>query len=148
MTKSPWFFPSHPVTPRAIQIASQARIGVYDRLYVALAERERCDLLTSDARLNSRAVLSWLPVKMVFPSGENATLKTWPRCSVSMPILSPVAASQSRAVWSALPVRMVLPSGLKATLTTQARCYIGLLMGSPVAASQSRAGRVGRRSPP
>jgi predicted nucleic acid-binding protein len=37
--------------PRAYEIASQARIGVYDCLYVALAEREGCELLTSDSRL-------------------------------------------------------------------------------------------------
>jgi predicted nucleic acid-binding protein len=37
--------------PRAYEISSQARIGVYDCLYVALAEREGCNLLTADARL-------------------------------------------------------------------------------------------------
>jgi len=37
--------------PRAYEISSQARIGVYDCLYVALAEREACNLLTSDSRL-------------------------------------------------------------------------------------------------
>jgi predicted nucleic acid-binding protein len=51
MTSVPHLFPSRPLAPRAIQIASQARIGVYDCLYVALAEREGCDLLTADARL-------------------------------------------------------------------------------------------------
>jgi predicted nucleic acid-binding protein len=40
-----------PLLPRAFAIASAARIGVYDCLYVALAEREGCDLLTADARL-------------------------------------------------------------------------------------------------
>jgi predicted nucleic acid-binding protein len=35
---------------RAIEISVQARIGVYDCLYVALAEREGCDLLTADDR--------------------------------------------------------------------------------------------------
>jgi predicted nucleic acid-binding protein len=40
-----------PLLPRAYGIASAARIGVYDCLYVALAEREGCDLLTSDDRL-------------------------------------------------------------------------------------------------
>src|SRR5690348_8791254 len=38
MTTVPQPFPSYPLTPRAIQIATQARIGVYDCLYVALAE--------------------------------------------------------------------------------------------------------------
>jgi predicted nucleic acid-binding protein len=39
--------------PRAIQISSAARIGVYDCLYVALAEREGCQLVTADIRLVS-----------------------------------------------------------------------------------------------
>jgi predicted nucleic acid-binding protein len=37
--------------PRAYEISSRARIGVYDCLYVALAEREGCALLTADDRL-------------------------------------------------------------------------------------------------
>ncbi|HEX4071916.1 MAG TPA: type II toxin-antitoxin system VapC family toxin [Planctomycetaceae bacterium] len=37
--------------PRAYQISSQIRIGVYDCLYLALAEREQCDLVTADQRL-------------------------------------------------------------------------------------------------
>lgn len=37
--------------PRAYQIASQMRIGVYDCLYVALAEQESCELVTADDRL-------------------------------------------------------------------------------------------------
>ncbi len=37
--------------PRAVELSSQTRIGVYDCLYVALAERERCELLTADAKL-------------------------------------------------------------------------------------------------
>ena len=32
-------------------MASRARIGVYDCLYVALAEQEECELLTADDRL-------------------------------------------------------------------------------------------------
>lgn len=47
----PDFFPSHPLTGRAIEIASAARIGVYDCIYVALAEREGCEFITADARL-------------------------------------------------------------------------------------------------
>jgi predicted nucleic acid-binding protein len=43
--------PSLPLVPRALEIASQARIGVYDCLYVALAEREQCELITADQRL-------------------------------------------------------------------------------------------------
>jgi predicted nucleic acid-binding protein len=37
--------------PRAYEISSQMRIGVYDCLYVALAEREGCELLTADDRM-------------------------------------------------------------------------------------------------
>jgi predicted nucleic acid-binding protein len=37
-----------PLLPKAFAIASQARIGVYDCLYVTLAEREGCELLTAD----------------------------------------------------------------------------------------------------
>lgn len=47
----PTLHPSLTLIPRAYEISSQARIGVYDCLYVALAEREGCDLLTADARL-------------------------------------------------------------------------------------------------
>jgi predicted nucleic acid-binding protein len=48
----PQLFPSLPdLLPRAYAIASQARIGVYDCLYVALAEREGCELVTADDRL-------------------------------------------------------------------------------------------------
>ena len=36
---------------RAIEIATKARIAVYDCLYVALAEREGCELITSDEKL-------------------------------------------------------------------------------------------------
>jgi predicted nucleic acid-binding protein len=37
--------------PRAFEIASQTRTTVYDCLYVALTEREQCDLITADERL-------------------------------------------------------------------------------------------------
>jgi predicted nucleic acid-binding protein len=40
-----------PLLKRSFSMASQARIGVYDCLYVALAERERCELVTADDRL-------------------------------------------------------------------------------------------------
>ena len=42
---------SFPLLPRAYQLSSQLRIGVYDCLYVALAEREACQLVTADDRL-------------------------------------------------------------------------------------------------
>jgi predicted nucleic acid-binding protein len=42
---------SLPLLPRAYHISSDARIGVYDCLYLALAEREGCELVTSDDKL-------------------------------------------------------------------------------------------------
>src|SRR5262245_11529283 len=51
LTTLPQLFASLPLLPRAFAIASNARIGVYDCLYVALAERERCGFLTADDRL-------------------------------------------------------------------------------------------------
>ena len=43
-----------PLVGRAVAFSSHHRLGVYDCLYVALAEREQCeDLLTADSRLAS-----------------------------------------------------------------------------------------------
>jgi predicted nucleic acid-binding protein len=53
MTTVPHLFPSLPLTPRAFKIATKARIGVYDCLYVALAERDECEMVTTDARLRN-----------------------------------------------------------------------------------------------
>ena len=39
-----------PLLRRAVDISSAMRIGVYDCLYVALAEREGCELVTADAK--------------------------------------------------------------------------------------------------
>ena len=41
----------HELLSRATEISSQSRQGVYDCLYVALADREQCELLTADQRL-------------------------------------------------------------------------------------------------
>jgi predicted nucleic acid-binding protein len=49
----PDLHPYLPLLPRAFAIASAARIGVYDCLYIALAEREGCEVLTTDARLKN-----------------------------------------------------------------------------------------------
>lgn len=51
MTDSPQLIPSLPLMQWAIAISSATRIGVFDCLYVALAEREGCELVTADARL-------------------------------------------------------------------------------------------------
>ena len=42
--------PHAPLIGRAIAISSWTRSGYYDCLYVALAEREGCELVTSDQR--------------------------------------------------------------------------------------------------
>jgi predicted nucleic acid-binding protein len=51
MADAPTLHPYLSLLPRAYAISSSVRIGVYDCLYVALAEREGCDLVTADARL-------------------------------------------------------------------------------------------------
>ncbi len=51
MKTCPFLSPSIPLIPRAYEIASKAKIGIYDCLYVALAEREKCDLVTADDKL-------------------------------------------------------------------------------------------------
>ncbi len=51
MTTSPVMVSSAPLIPRAIAISSRMRIGVYDCLYVALAEREGGDFVTADTKL-------------------------------------------------------------------------------------------------
>src|SRR5689334_13694911 len=47
----PGLYPALPLSRRAIQIASRVRIAVYDCMYVALAEREGCELITADQKL-------------------------------------------------------------------------------------------------
>ena len=49
----PDLHPSLLLLPRAYELSSQARLGVYDCLYVALAERENCAVLTADARMRN-----------------------------------------------------------------------------------------------
>jgi predicted nucleic acid-binding protein len=51
LTTSPRIFPFQPFLLRAIDIASAMRIGVYDCIYVALAEQEKCELVTADTTL-------------------------------------------------------------------------------------------------
>lgn len=47
----PPLFPYFPLLPRAVELSSQMRAGVYDCLYVALAEQEKCQLVTTDQKL-------------------------------------------------------------------------------------------------
>jgi predicted nucleic acid-binding protein len=51
LASQPQLHPYVPLLWRAYAVSSQARIGVYDCLYIALAEREGCDLVTADDRL-------------------------------------------------------------------------------------------------
>jgi len=51
MGNLPIIYPSMSLLPRAYEISSQTRASVYDALYVALAEREGCDLVTADEKL-------------------------------------------------------------------------------------------------
>ena len=50
----PDLLPYLPLLSRAVEIATEAHIGVYDCLYVALAEQEQCELVTADLRLAKR----------------------------------------------------------------------------------------------
>jgi predicted nucleic acid-binding protein len=50
---SPVLFPYLTLLCRAVDISSQFQVGVFDCLYVALAERENCELVTADTRLIS-----------------------------------------------------------------------------------------------
>jgi predicted nucleic acid-binding protein len=51
LNRLPAMRPSLPLLPRAYRISSDVRMGVYDCLYIALAEREGCELVTSDDKL-------------------------------------------------------------------------------------------------
>lgn len=54
LSTSPQLYSYHPLLRRALAIANNARHGVYDCRYVALAEREGCELVTADDRLLKR----------------------------------------------------------------------------------------------
>ena len=47
----PTLHPNQSLLLRATEISSNLRVGVYDCLYVALAEREKCALVTADDKL-------------------------------------------------------------------------------------------------
>ncbi len=47
----PLLHPSLPFLLRAVEISSQLRVGVYDCVYVALAEGAQCELVTADDKL-------------------------------------------------------------------------------------------------
>ena len=51
MADRPLLSSSYGLMPRAYEISSQMRVGVYDCLYVALAEQEGCVLITADNKM-------------------------------------------------------------------------------------------------
>ena len=51
LNTAPLLHPSLPLLLRACEISSQMRVGIYDCLYVALAEREGCELVTADDKM-------------------------------------------------------------------------------------------------
>jgi predicted nucleic acid-binding protein len=55
LSELPQLFAYEPLLRRAAEISSQTRAGLYDCLYVALAEREGCDVVTADQKaINNR----------------------------------------------------------------------------------------------
>ena len=51
LTTPPRSFPFQPFLLRAIDISSTMRVGVYDCIYVALADQEQCELVTADTTI-------------------------------------------------------------------------------------------------
>jgi predicted nucleic acid-binding protein len=51
MADKPALHSALPSMTQAYAISSAERIGIYDCLYVALAEQEKCELITADQRL-------------------------------------------------------------------------------------------------
>lgn len=51
LQNGPALHPFLPLLPRAVEISSATRIAVTDCIFVALAEREGCELVTADQRL-------------------------------------------------------------------------------------------------
>jgi predicted nucleic acid-binding protein len=60
LSEIPPLLPAVPLLPRALEIAKQFRQTVYDCLYIALAEREGCELASADDKL-VKAVQTSLP---------------------------------------------------------------------------------------
>jgi predicted nucleic acid-binding protein len=51
MADCPDLHPSLPLMQRAFDLSSNLRIGLYDCLYIAVAEQQQCSLVTADERL-------------------------------------------------------------------------------------------------
>ena len=58
LNELPPLFPAVPLLPRALELARLFRQTVYDCLYIALAEREGCELVTADDKLVKAVQLS------------------------------------------------------------------------------------------
>lgn len=65
----PVLHPHIPLLDRAYEIASAERIGIYDCIHVALAERETCELVTADDKLvkNLQAKFPFIKHLSTFP---------------------------------------------------------------------------------
>ena len=50
LADAPTFHPHFSLFPRAYAIAAATKVAIYDLLYLALAERESCELVTADDR--------------------------------------------------------------------------------------------------
>lgn len=53
LSTPPDFHPFVLLMPRAMELSSKMRIGVYDSLYIALCEREKSQVITADQRILS-----------------------------------------------------------------------------------------------
>ncbi|MFN0055760.1 MAG: type II toxin-antitoxin system VapC family toxin [Planctomycetales bacterium] len=51
LSTGPVLHPYLPLLSRAVELSSQVRIGVFDCCYIALAEREQCQVVTDDQRM-------------------------------------------------------------------------------------------------
>jgi predicted nucleic acid-binding protein len=69
MTTCPLLIPYLPLATRAFVIATAARIGIYDCVYVALAEQEKCELATAGDKLikNLQAQFPFIRHLSTFP---------------------------------------------------------------------------------
>jgi predicted nucleic acid-binding protein len=54
MADAPRLVPSLALMPHAYPVSSQERVGLYDCLYLTLAQQESCEFLTADDRLLKR----------------------------------------------------------------------------------------------
>jgi predicted nucleic acid-binding protein len=53
LSNAPLFYSFSPLLMRATELSSQLRIAVSDCIYISLAEREDCDVVTADERLKA-----------------------------------------------------------------------------------------------